>query len=381
MVDLHGEQRCCNFNNEFFIQIGEVMFLTLFLLLSLTTQLFTQSSMVVPYISSENIGMQINPIVGGVKSAIPNQETELNIALFYADSSLLQDDQIVGVLEGRLISEMPLSSFDLLKQLAEDNSIALSNYGEKFKNYKDALQKFKTFQQQYLSNYAYDDQYYYYYEETNNQNNVNNTNTQSITNIQESISNTNIQSKLMQLDKIEQMFVAQSIEQSSVMTNSTPSISETELQQLIYIERLKQQYQSVVSQYNALVEAETSLENKYIFDPADPTEEFSVAFFGGNVSGAWSKTFRLDGVKKYQSYNSKVWYLGYQIPITKKDLKFLYALFTKNTNIRYLVNGKGGSAEFILSSYFVDGAKELFQLYGQGKLIRDTETKLPLLRD
>lgn len=352
------------------------------LLIVLTSQIFAQSSFLAPYLTPDKSGMQLSPIIGGMKSSITNQETEIGMGLYYHDKYLLEENEELGFIEGRLISETPLSSFDLIKQITEDRNLALSNYGAQYRMYQEALRKFKTYQEKDPNNTNQIDNFYSedYYEEYNNEDYYGEeyygeeyygeeyTEGQAYT--------------TGSLTKIKQNFVAQIMTTTtSATTNvSAPPVNGFELELLIQVEKLKQQYQTVLSQYNALIEIETNVP-AYSFDPGDPTEQFTIMIVGENLSGAWSKSFRLDGKTNYQSYNEQVWYLGYKIPLTKKDVRILDSIFTQNTNIRYIVSGDGGMAEFNFHPGLKNGVDELFTLFKQGKLKRNAVPTAPLLRE
>ncbi|MGL5955161.1 MAG: hypothetical protein ACRC0X_00935 [Brevinema sp.] len=335
-----------------------------------------QSSNIVPYIQGKDVGLQTSPMVTGVRSSVTNQETELNIILFYHDKYDLREDEVLGIVEGRLISETPLSSFDLLKKIREDRSQVLSNYGEQYRIYQEALSNFQTFQkqpileetpsdsldsQEYYYYYDDDEEYYYYYYDDEILGYLEGNNLESLNFAKKNI-----------ILKAENLLSNEQVNPSSGM------ISDKELEYLIRLEILKKQYDEVVQQYNTLIIQEEYQDN---FDPGDPTESFTIVILGEDPASMWTKEFGLDGVTNYQSYNNSVWYLGYRIPITKKDVRLLYNIFTNNEKIQYIVKGSGGSAYFNLSPYFIQAVNELVTLYARGKLKREQETDFPMLRN
>ncbi len=348
--------------------------------------LFAQSSALIPYISDGAVGLQINPAIGGVRSG--SQETEINAALFYHPKYNIKDDEVLGMIEGRLISETPLSSFDMIGELTRQNALSISNYAENQKAFQEALELFRAYQRGDTNNeyyyYYYEEEipaeiiiedapapapaessepaeyYYYYYEEYT--------------------------SALDGLSRIGQKIAAQNIQHqirtnyTNIVTTNYTGISPEELQQLIYIEKLKEQYNNLIKQYNEMIITQEKEAELYTFDPADPSERFTIVMMSSDYSKMWTKSFSLNGKSNYQSYNSSVWYLGYQLPLTKKDIRELYNVFENSDEVQYLVQGSGGTASFKLNRYFISAMKELLDLYAQGKLIQEQTTTYPLLR-
>ena len=102
---------------------------------------------------------------------------------------------------------------------------------------------------------------------------------------------------------------------------------------------------------------------------------------GDQLNSIWVKEFGLDGKKRYQSYDKNVWYLGYQIEITKKDVRALYNVFKNNTNVKYIIKGSTRTVEFELSPYFKNTASDLLDLYVKGKFAVDTSSEYPIMRN
>ncbi len=414
------------------------MMIFLLMFFSVNSVFAQVSDNIKPYISSDYIGLQANPVLTGVKSSVKNQETEFNITLFYHDKYDLHDDEVLGMIEGRLISEKAISSFDLIAQLQKDEALSLLNIENQRKAYEEYLEKFQEFQWLQHSN-------------TNDTNDIKATNhiihgiavdSKGKANIVHLLSteidtnsdiihvvsidrrgNTNISHAIVDekgkthtipvvdtdmdvihtieidddgitnvihttintdeattdeysdetaLSYIKQKFVARSI------TNIQSLISDEELKQLIRMEMLKDEYNKLLELYNAM--ASQQMENT--FDPADPSERFTVTIMGeDNISTVWSKSFSLDGVDNYQSYDKSVWFLGYKLLITKRDVRMLYNIFTQNKRVKYMVTGVNGTIEFSLSPYFIDAIKELMTLYAHGKFKTERSMSFPLLRE
>ena len=338
------------------------------------------------FFGEKHAGFQINPVLTGLKGKIPNQEIDLNLTMFYHNKYTLHDDQVLGMIEGRLISEFPLSSFDMYKKIREDNSLVLSNYAENHEVYQKALKQYKQFQEKYnneeyetsedyeeyaeyeedYADYAeYEDTVSYEFELNNNKN----------------------------LSFIKPRLLAQSLHYedppstnlprfpSITYTNTNPKvkiISPKELEFLIRFETIKEKYNEAVKIYNDSLKNNAEI-YKDDFDPADPAERFTIIFIGDHPNSVWMKEFGLDGKKRYQSYNENVWYLGYQIELTKKDIRALYNVFKNNKNVKYVVKGSTRTVDFDLSPYFKSAVNELLDLYVRGKFAVDTNTEYPMM--
>ncbi len=193
------------------------------------------------------------------------------------------------------------------------------------------------------------------------------------------------------LKRLRQSFAAQSMRSNmhhsrtitntaSITTTNSGGMDAEELKQLIYTEMLKESYNELLQQYNQMQERQFLADEAYTFDPADPNERFTVVVIGDDLTKMWTRTFSLNGTTRYQSYNSSVWYLGYQIPIYKKDVRDLYNIFESSKNVKYMVHGSGGTATFQLSDYYIKGMRELLYLYASGKLLQQQSTTFPMLR-
>ena len=368
-----------------------------------------------PFFGEKHAGFQINSVLTGLKGKIPNQEIDLNLTMFYHNKYSLRDDQVLGMIEGRLITEFPLSSFDMYKRIREDNSLILSNYARNNEVYQEALTQYKLFQEkygdeeyetteeytEYEEEYAeeYEDEYAEYgeyaeYAEYENYEDYevaedyeDYAEYEDVVSYDPKLNNKN------NLSFMKLKMVAQSLHYkdststdlpkfpSIKYTNSDPkvkTISPTELEFLIRFEKIKQKYNAAVKIYNDALKKDVEA-YKDDFDPADPAERFTIALMGEQPNSIWIKDFGLDGKKRYQSYNENVWYLGYQIELTKKDIRALHNVFKNNKNVRYIVKGSTRTVEFDLSPYFKSAANDLLDLYVRGKFAVDTSTEYPMM--
>ena len=372
-----------------------------------------------PFFGEKHAGFQINSVLTGLKGKIPNQEIDLNITMFYHNKYSLRDDQVLGMIEGRLITEFPLSSFDMYKRIREDNSLILSNYAENNKVYQKALSQYQLFQEEMAdkySNYEYEiteayettkeeeeeeeyTEYGEYAEYAEYENYEDYEVAEEYTEYEDYAEYEDVVSydpKLNNKNNLSFMklkMVAQSLHYkdststdlpkfpSIKYTNSDPkvkTISPTELEFLIRFEKIKQKYNAAVKIYNDALKKDAEA-YKDDFDPADPAERFTIALMGEQPNSVWIKDFGLDGKKRYQSYNENVWYLGYQIELTKKDIRALHNVFKNNKNVRYIVKGSTRTVEFDLSPYFKSAANDLLDLYVRGKFAVDTSTEYPMM--
>lgn len=360
------------------------------------------------YMGDTYVGMRINPVLTSLKGKIPNQEIDINFTLYYQNKYTLSNNQVLGFVEGRLISETPLSSYDPLEKIRKDNSLAVSNYASQVKEYQQVLSNFQQFQKMFDSE-IYEEEIYeeIYEEEIEKEESVSsdvNNEVQEEGLIEqdyedESYENdtSNEEELVTSLQYINQDVLAQSIDYSTLIdenmlslpafpsityTNANPSkktLSAKELEFLVRYEKLRASYNEAIRLYNQAILEDESTYKDY-FDPADPAEEFTIMFVGDQQNLIWSKKFGLDGIKNYQSHNNVVWYLGYQLALTKKDLRILYNIFNNSANVRYFVKGANGTLNFNLSSYFIVAMKELVDLYVRGKFVIDDNTKYPIMR-
>ena len=360
------------------------------------------------FFGEKHVGFQINPVLTGLKGKVPNQEIDLNLTMFYHNKYDLKDDQVLGMIEGRLITEFPLSSFDMYKKIREDDSLILSNYAKNQEVYQKALLQYQLFQQEMAdkySNYEYeitesyetteedDDDEYVDYEATEDYENY-----EAAVDYEEyeDLSSYNFElNNHTNLSFIKPRLLAQSLHyQDSSSTNlpkfpsikytntdpDTKHLSPKEIEFLIRFEKIKQKYNEAVKVYNDALKKDAEA-YKDDFDPADPAERFTIILMGEQPNSVWIKEFGLDGKKRYQSYNENVWYLGYQIELTKKDIRALHNVFKNNKNVKYVVRGSTRTVDFDLSPYFKSAVNELLDLYVRGKFAVDTSTEYPMMSD
>ena len=374
------------------------------------------------FFGEKHAGFQINPVLTGLKGKIPNQEIDLNLTMFYHNKYTLHDDQVLGMIEGRLISEFPLSSFDMYKKIREDNSLVLSNYAENHEVYQKALKQYKQFQEKYNNeeyetsedyeeyaeyeeDYAEDEytEYAEYAEYGDYTEYETSEDYEEYTEYEEDYADyaeyedtVSYEFELnnnKNLSFIKPRLLAQSLHYedppstnlprfpSITYTNTNPKvkiISPKELEFLIRFETIKEKYNEAVKIYNDSLKNNAEI-YKDDFDPADPAERFTIIFIGDHPNSVWMKEFGLDGKKRYQSYNENVWYLGYQIELTKKDIRALHNVFKNNKNVKYVVKGSTRTVDFDLAPYFKNAVNELLDLYVRGKFAVDTSTEYPMM--
>jgi len=378
-----------------------MLFLIIFsiLLNSISFARFTKENPnLAPYIGDNKIGLRVNPILTGLKGEKINEEMDLNITLFYQNKYLLKDQEILGYIDSRLIAECPLSSYDPLKQIKEDKNYILSNYAKRFPQYQKALQDYTKFhevfqstidsinqkltdqnindqyQEEDIEEYIIDDQEYgqpididisIYPTEENN------------TNIQVRLSHQRL--KLI-TDQLQVVKNYTGLSEFPMLDSSITSLSKAEIQFLIKYEKLRKQYNEAIKRFNHVI---SNNMNKYktSFDPRDPTERFTIMLMGNKYKHIWIKEFNLNEYKNYQSYDNAVWYLQYQLPLTKKDIQAIYQIFKDNEKVSYYVKGKKGMIEFSLNKGFIRAIRELFFLYVKGGLIIDPNTEFPIMRN
>ncbi|MGL4394258.1 MAG: hypothetical protein ACRCS8_03435 [Brevinema sp.] len=339
------------------------------------TAVFAQFSVnnpnITSYIEGNKLGLQINPNLTGTRTPKQNQEFDLNIALFYQDKHLLKDDTVLGVLNGRLISEEPLSSYDILEEIRSNDQISLSNFAQELPEFQNMIEQYQILLGH--SNSAIyieggyeiqeepvDDDYYGDYDYTS-------------------------------LDRSSQKMVAQAIPALSNEISmyditeflekhyNSNLLEKQDLEFLIHYEKLKDSYRKILKEYNSYLSNEAA-SFKSSFDPADPNETFTLLLIGDQTKHKFSRQFGLDGKKNYQSHNNIVWYLGYSLPLTKKDVVALYNLFEKNESITYFINGSKGQIEFALTERVIVVMKQLLELYARGALIQNDDSDFPILK-
>lgn len=361
------------------------MFFIIFLLFhqELFAQFSDQHSNLELYIGDPKIGMQINSSLTATRTSKTNQEFDLNLVLFYQDKYLLKDDEVIGFLNGRLISETPLSAYDILEEVRSNNAMEFQDFAAQFPEYQKILSQYQLLLNAQISNGLINEEVtnnYYEYNTTDEAEYQN----KYIYNLEENYTS------MYPLKKAYQTYVAQQFSSNLQEFISTPSmiefidkhsnssyLNEKELEFLVNYEELKSAYNKILSNYNIYL----SNEYQSSFDPADPKESFTVVLMGDSTKQVWSKKFGLDGQKNYQSHNNTVWYLGYALPLTKKDVLILNNIFQNNTNVSYYIKGTKNTLSFSLKFYVIRAFKELLELYARGKLIIDLNAQFPILRN
>ncbi|MGL4388651.1 MAG: hypothetical protein ACRCTJ_04585 [Brevinema sp.] len=360
------------------------------------------------YIDDDRLGLQVNPSITGTRSSRPNQEFDLNLALFYQEKYLIKDQEIIGRLNGRLITETPLSSYDILEEIHSNEQINLSNFAQELPEFQKMLQQYqlllgitnnlsttndieKTNESSIETNVS--NEYELYDPYTDYQDNIN----PATPIIQNSKTNLRPKENIEEyeysfLNFSPQKMVAQSIEPISNIisiyditqflekhyTNST--FEKKDLEFLIHYEKIKESYRTILSQYNSYLSNEAT-NYKSSFDPYDTNEIFTLLFIGDQTQHMFSQRFHLDDKKNYQSHNNIVWYLGYSLPLYKKDVDTLYKLFQNNDSITYYIKGKKGQIEFTLNKQVIRAMRQLLELYARGAFIQSAENNFPILRN
>ncbi|SFB70656.1 hypothetical protein SAMN02745150_00369 [Brevinema andersonii] len=369
----------------------------LFIFLVVPVLGFSQSQLFENYLersvdSPGKIGTQVSSTLTGVKGTRPNDVFDLNILLYQRTNYYIPDDEVIGVIKGRLTTEFALSSFDRIAELQKNPEINISNYGSEFIKYYEEVSNYTLFQQ------IFDETLKKTLEEyTQDQNqNTSDENTNSITdnieeNYQEYIEYNPENYNYTSLHYMEPKIVAEQIEVmkvesipefpsiAEVFANSKASLTAEELQILANYEELYRAYSNTIVIYNKILEAQEAAYNPQ-FDPADPKETFTIMLSGEKTRHFWSSEIKLDGEKNYQSFDEIVWYLGYELPLTKKDLRALVDLFENNDRIEYYIKGSGGELRFQLSDGLTRGFKILLDAYARGKFISTPDPISPLFR-
>ncbi|MGL4366968.1 MAG: hypothetical protein ACRCTQ_01600 [Brevinemataceae bacterium] len=376
-----------------------------------------ESPYIEPYVSEHKAGLQINSVLTGLKGEKPNQEINLNVHLFYQDKYLLNDNDILGEIEGRLISEEPLSLFDPIEYHRTNDVSGFSNYGMQFPEYQQAVSNFVLFQEAFDQtlnslkskiNQAEATNITNMVEtlDTNSSlsNQINSNSTQSDSDSEQSEYNDSeneyedyqyattklqFESQSVLLENAEELSEESSEENLSGLDKFPcislsdleeyrVNLSDEELKFLVRYEILKKSYNDAVEKYNNFL---LSNIKKTILNPADPYERFSIMLYGRKSGKVWFKPFQLDGCKNYQAYDNVIWYLGYTLALNKKDVREIFDVFQNDTEIDYIVTGKSGALKFRLSVEFAKAVKELFELYARGRLIINQHSEFPILRD
>lgn len=341
--------------------------------------------------SPGKIGTQVNSTLTGVRGMRPNDVFDLNILLYQRTNYYIPDDEVIGVIKGRLTTEFALSSFDRIAELQKKPEISISNYGSEFMKYYEEVSNYRLFQQIFdetlkktLEEYA----------QGQNQS-TNNENTENLNKIEEDYEeyveynpenynytslnyrDPKIVAEQIEVVRIEHIPEIPSI--SEVFANSKAPLTAEELQILANYEELYRAYSNTIIIYNKILEAQEAVYNPQ-FDPADPKETFTIVLSGEKTRHFWAGEIKLDGEKNYQSFDEFVWYLGYELPLTKKDLRALADLFEQNNKIEYYIKGSGGELRFQLSDGLTRGFKILLDSYAKGDFISPPGMISPLFR-
>ncbi|MGL4563163.1 MAG: hypothetical protein ACRCVW_04835 [Brevinema sp.] len=368
-----------------------VFFLVVFMFINvhLFGQLSVKNPNISSYIDNEQLGLQVNPNLTGTRSSRKNEEFDLNMVLFYQQKYYIQDDEIIGRLNGRLISEDPLSMYDILEEVRSNEQIALSNFALDSPEFQEMINQYNK-----ILNYKNTD-----IEMVDDWTNSNNINSYYDPYAPYSENKTNKVSTLISTNNqyLSLKFASQKLFAQSFATNISNTISlydmtqflekhytnsmleQKDLEFLIHYEKLKESYQKILSNYNAYLSNEAE-SFKSSFDPGDTNETFTVLLVGDNTQHMFSLRFALDGKKNYQSHNNIVWYLGYSLPLLKKDVNDLYNLFKNNDCITYYVKGRKRQIEFSLNKHFIQSARQLLELYVRGIFVQSSDVEFPIMR-
>lgn len=372
----------------------------LFIFLAVPVLGFGQSQLFENYLersvdSPGKIGTQVSSTLTGVRGVRPNDVFDLNILLYQRTNYYIPDDEVIGVIKGRLTTEFALSSFDRIAELQKNPEISISNYGSEFMKYYEEVSNYTLFQQIFdetlkktLEEYAQG--------QNQSTDDENTENTDSTTdNIEEdyeeyleydpenyNYTSLNYMEPKVFAEQIEVLKVESIPEFPSiaeVFANSKAPLTAEELQILANYEELYRAYSNTIIIYNKILEAQEAAYNPQ-FDPADPKETFTIVLSGEKTRHFWTGEIKLDGEKNYQSFDELVWYLGYELPLTKKDLRALVDLFEKNDKIEYYIKGSGGELRFQLSDGLTRGFKILLDAYAKGDFISPPDVISPLFR-
>lgn len=302
--------------------------------------------------------LRVNPMLTGVKGKDLNQESNISVLLFYRDGLPVKEEEILGYVEGRLISERPLTSYRVLDKIRKDKTVTVEDYAKHFEKYHKALEEFRIFQKKFDLKKKQQHR-------------------MALTRSDLKFYASDISGKYAESNDFFNKDGEFLLEPFPILENfvDQKSLQEKELEFLIQYETLKKIYNDAVDQYYKVMKEEKA-RYKDNFDPGDSTERFAVAFFGEQDYKIWSTEFCLDGEINYQSHDNVVWYLQYQVPIRKKDLFILDKLFSDNERVVYTVNGSNGFAKFDLSIFFLGAVKELLSLYLKGMLDMNFSTDL-----
>ncbi|MGL5255294.1 MAG: hypothetical protein ACRC9L_09930 [Brevinema sp.] len=348
---------------------------------------------------SGHAGLQLAEFEAAGKGSRLNELYYFNPILFYRSKYLIKDDEILGYIRGRVSKEEPLSSVTL-RQLNEIRSptLQVSNLIQIYPQYQDIANNYELFlrifeeslqialeEQQsgqgnangYAPEYdpAYDSEYdeAYYPAEGDAAAGEYVPGTTPIDPQQDyqSVDNLNNLTFLalnMRAQDMMSNLDIPSLEQA--LQDTSKSFEEKELEFIVRYEQLNRAYSNTVAEYYKVLEARNLIEKSFYFNPADDTETFRVFLHGlDDPSAFWSKSFTLDGKANYQSYDDTVWFLGYEVPLTKADVRALVAVVMRNKKVGLKVAGRGGEISFDLSDRQFGAIKQLFSDFALGKMV------------
>ena len=334
-------------------------------------------------------GLQLPEFDATGKGSRTNEMYYLNPILYFRTKYLIKDDEILGYIRGRVTKEEPLSSVTM-NQLNEIRSpqAQLSNLAQIHPQYQDAANNHELFlrifeeslqkvieaqQTGNADNYNENDEYNYeadysdtdYTGETDEATDYVPGTTPIPEGYLQSMRN---QAPLLRAQSMTKDLNIPTLEEA--LKDTSKSFEEKELEFVIRYEQLNRAYSNTVAEYYKVLDAKNLVEKRFSFNPADNTETFRVFIYGIDVpTMLWSKSFSLDGTGNYQSYNDTVWFLGYEVPLNKTDLRALVPVFTRNKKIGLRVVGKGGEVSFDLSDIQIAAMKQLFSDYALGKMV------------
>lgn len=352
---------------------------------------------------SGQLGVQINQFLASGKGERANEEYYFNALLYYRSRYIIAEDEVLGTLTGRITKEEPLSSLSFIQlesirnpqasysnllQTYPQYSNALNNYDLFVRIFEESLKKAASGQSPQAATNTYTDESPYpLYEDFDEYVPA------PAEEPEDTLIDENALSLLYQKPRavFQQAAPGMSIPVPAmpippleeVLKDSTKSLSAAELEFLIRYEELSRAYSNTVIEYQKVLAARRLLDAKPLFDPADPGEKFRLLISSGEDNGlVWIKDFSLDGENNYQSYDKSMWFLRYEIPLTKKDVRLLSNIYLKSKTVAFQLMGRGGMVQIPLSSDQSAAFKKLFEDYVFGKMIQpELNTEIsPLLR-
>lgn len=381
-----------------------LLLLSLFPILGFSQTIFERKTS-----PSGQLGVQVNQFLASGKGERANEEYYFNTLLYYRSRYIITEDEVLGTLTGRITKEEPLSSLSFIQlesirnpQASYSNllqsypqySNALNNYDLFVRIFEESLKKAASGQNPQTTNGSYlDESAYPLYDDFEEYQPAPAEEQAAPTEYQPAPTAENALSLLYQKPRavFQQAAAGMTIPVPSmpippleeVLKDSTKSLSAAELEFLIRYEELSRAYSNTVVEYQKVLSARRLLDAKPLFDPADPKEKFRILISSGDDNGlVWIKDFSLDGENNYQSYDKSMWFLRYEIPLTKKDVRLLSNIYLKSKTVAFQVMGQGGMVQIPLLPGQSAAFKKLFEDYVFGKMIQpelDTEIS-PLLR-